>query len=120
MNLIDMSREERYAMMRKRHSFLNLMVKSYTSLEEFAKEKDEWFAILGIELTLGTNAISLYMQLDYDEHETYYIIPDDDGQLTVSEVVSWQDPYCFNDDINIFTEESVDEEEILTSIHTAQ
>jgi len=43
-----------------------------------------------------------------------------DGQLTVSEVVSWQDPYCFNDDINIFTEESVDEEEILTSIHTAQ
>lgn len=47
MNLIDMSREERYAMMRKRHSFLNLMVKSYTSLEEFAKEKDEWFAILG-------------------------------------------------------------------------
>ena len=120
MDLTDMTFEERYAMMRKRHSFLNLMVKSYTSLEEFAKEKDEWFAMLGVELTLGTNSISLYMQLDYDEYETYYIIPGNDGKLTVSEVVSWQDPYCFNDDINIFTEESVDEEEILTSIHTAQ
>lgn len=118
MDLTDMPREERYAMMRKRHAFLCAMVKSYTSLEEFAKEKDEWFAMLGVELTLGANAASLYMQLDYEEYETYYIIPGKDGQLTVSEVISWQDPYCYNDDINIFTEESVEEDEILTSIHT--
>ena len=29
-------------------------------------------------------------------------------------VISWQDPYCYNDDINIFSEESVEEDEILT------
>lgn len=118
MDLTDMSREERYAMMRKRHAFFYAMVKSYTSLKEFAKEKDEWFAMMGVELTLGSNVISLYMQLDYGEYETYYIIPGKDGRLTVSEVISWQDPYCYNDDINIFTEESVKEDEILTSIHT--
>lgn len=118
MDLIDMTREERYVMMRKRHAFLCDMVKSYTSLEEFAKEKDEWFAMLGVELTLGAHAVSLYMQLDYGEYETYYIIPGKDGRLTVSEVISWQDPYCYNDDINIFTEESVAVDDILTSIHT--
>lgn len=118
MDLTDMPWEERYAMMRKRHAFINAMVKPYTSLEEFAKDKDEWFAMLGVELTLGSNAISLYMQLDYGEYETYYIISGKDGRLTVSEVISWQDSYCYNDDINIFTEESVEEDEILTSIHT--
>ena len=117
MDLTNMTREERYALMRKRHAFLCAMVKFYTSLEEFAKEKDEWFAMLGVELTLGSNAISLYMQFDYGEYETYYIIPAKDGRPTVSEVISWQDPYCYNDDINIFTEESVEEDEILTSIH---
>lgn len=115
MDLIDMTREERYVMMRKRHAFLCDMVKSYTSLEEFAKEKDEWFAMLGVELTLGANAVSLYMQLDYGDYETYYIIPGNDDKLTVSEVISWQDPYCYNDNINIFPEESVEEDE--TSIH---
>lgn len=115
--MTDMTFAERFDMMRKRHAFLNAMVKPYTSLDEFAKEKDEWFAMLGVELTLGSNVISLYMQLDYGDYETYYIIPGKDGRLTVSEVISWQDPYCYNDDINIFSRESVDKEEILTSIH---
>lgn len=118
MDLTNMTREERYAMMRKRHAFLCAMVRPYTSLEEFAKEKDEWFAMLGVELRLGSNVISLYMSLDYDDYETYYVIPGKDGRLTISEVISWQDPYCYNDDINIFSEESVEEDEILTSIHT--
>lgn len=39
MNLIDMPREERYAMMRKHHSFLNVMVKSYTSLKNRLMKK---------------------------------------------------------------------------------
>lgn len=117
MDLTNMTREERYAMMRKRHAILCAMVRPYTSLEEFAKEKDEWFAMLGVELRLGSNVISLYMSLDYDDYETYYVIPGKDGRLTISEVISWQDPYCYNDDINIFTEESVEEDEIATSIH---
>ena len=37
--------------------------------------------------------------------------------LTISEVIWWEHPYCFNDVMNIFTEESVEEEDILTSIH---
>ena len=111
-----MTTDERYAMMRKRHAFLHEIAKQYTSLETFAKERDEWFAIRGIELTLHQKCISLYMSLGYDEYETYYIISGNKEQLAASEVVGWQDPYCFNGVINIFTVESVDEEEILTSI----
>lgn len=104
-------------MMRKRHLYLNEIAQPYISLDDFAKEKDEWFAITGIELTHCGKYISLYMPFGVDEYETYHVIPGKDGHLTISEVIWWQDPYCFNDLINIFTRESVDEEEILTSIH---
>ena len=117
MDLVDMTTEDRYDMMRKRHAFLHETVGQYTSLETFANERDEWFAIRGIELTLYQKCITLYMSLGYDEYETYYIISGDNGQLAVSEVVGWQDPCCFNDLINIFTGESVDNDDILTSIH---
>lgn len=117
MDLVDMTTEERYDMMRKRHAFLNETARQYTSLETFANDRDEWFAIRGIELTLYQKCITLYMSLGYDEYETYYIISGDNGQLAVSEVVGWQDPCCFNDLINIFTGESVDDDDILTSIH---
>lgn len=39
------------------------------------------------------------------------------GYWIISKVNWWQDPYCFNDVINIFTRESVGEEDISTSIH---
>lgn len=117
MDLIDMSFEERYSMMRKRHAYLNEVAKQYTSLDDLAKEKDEWFAVVGIQLTHREKYISLYISLGYDEYETYHVVPAEDGLLAVSEVIWWQDPACFNDVINIFTEKSVEEEEILTSIH---
>lgn len=117
MDLTDMTFEERYAMMRKRHAFLHEIAKQYSSLASFAKERDEWFAIRGIELTLYQKCVTLYMSLSYDEYETYYIISGDNGQLAASEVVGWQDPCCFNDLINIFTGESVDDDDILTSIY---
>lgn len=117
MDLVDMTTDLRYDMMRKRHAFLNEIAKQYSSLETFARERDEWFAIRGIELTFHHKCISLYISLGYDEYETYYIIPGKDEKLNASEVIGWQDPYCFNDVINIFTGESVDEEKILTSIH---
>ena len=112
-----MTNQERFALMRKRHKFLHDMAKVYPSLEQFAKDKDEWFALVGDELTLHHNLISIDMWLDYSEYETYYIIPDGNGHLTVSEVISWQDDYCANSTINIFTLEGVDDEEILSSIH---
>ncbi len=117
MDLVDMTTEERYDMMRKRHVFFHEIARQYTSLETFANERDEWFAIRGIELTLHKNCISLYISLGYDEYETYFIIYRKDGKLDASEIVGWQDVCCCNDLINIFTGESVGEEEILTSIH---
>ena len=117
MDLTDMTFAERFDMMRKRHAFLHEIATQYSSLEAFATERDEWFAVRGIELTLCEKFISLYIPLGFNEYETYHIITVKDRSLDVSEVIWWQDPYCFNDVINIFTRESVDEKEILTSIH---
>lgn len=117
MDLTDMTFAERFDMMRKRHAFLHEIAIQYSSLEAFARERDEWFAVRGIDLTLCEKYISLYIPLGFNEYETYHVITGKDGLLDISEVIWWQDPYCFNDVINIFTRESVGEEEILTSIH---
>lgn len=109
MNIIDnLTTEERYAMMRKRHAFLSETVKGYTSLEDYARDKEEWFAILGIELSLGDKCISLWMQLDYYNYEEYFIEPTTNGNLAVSTEIWWQDDMCCNSILNIFTEECVD------------
>lgn len=115
--MTDMTFEERYAMMRKRHAFLQEIATQYSSLEAFANERDEWFAVRGIELTLCKKFISLFIPLGFNEYETYHVIKGKDGLLDISEVIWWQDPYCFNNVINIFTRESLGEEEILTAIH---
>ena len=54
----------------------------------------------------------------------YFVIPGNDGNLTVSEIVQWQNNYCANTYVNPFeaTENpnagfEVDEEDILTAIH---
>ncbi len=117
MDLTDMTFEERYAMMRKRHAFLHEIATQYSSLEAFASERDEWFAVRGIELTFCEKYISLYIQLDYTEYEEYYVIPGKDGHLTISEVIMWQDECCANTYLNIFDLSYPDEEDILTSIH---
>ncbi|WP_276684363.1 hypothetical protein [Duncaniella muris] len=41
MDLIAMNNAERFNWMRKRRAFLNDIVKSYTSLDDFAKDKEE-------------------------------------------------------------------------------
>lgn len=117
MDLTDMTFEERYAMMRKRHAFLHEIATQYSTLEAFASERDEWFAVRGIELTLSEKYISLYIPLGFNEYETYHVIIGKDWLLDVSEVIWWQNLYCFKNLINIFTRESVDKKEILTSIH---
>lgn len=112
-----MSNNERFALMKERHKLLHEMSKQYTSLEDFAKDKDEWFSLMGDVLTLHKNFISIDMWLDYGEYETYYVIQDGKGHLTVSEIISWQDDCCANSIMNIFTLKGADEEEILTAIH---
>ena len=52
---------ERFDMIRKRHAFLHGIATQYSSLETFAMEKDEWFAVRGIKLTLCEKYISLYI-----------------------------------------------------------
>ena len=117
MDLTDMTFAERLDMMRKRHAFLREIATQYSSLEAFANERDEWFAVRGIELTLCEKYISLYIQLDYTKYEEYYVIPGKDGHLTISEVIMWQDECCANTYLNIFDLSYPDEEDILTSIH---
>lgn len=117
MDVACMPYEERYEMMRKRHAFLCDIVKPYSSLVELAHDKDEWFAMLGIEMYPCEKYIALYIQLDYTEYEEYFIIPGKDGHLTVSEVIMWQDECCANTYLNIFDLSYPDEGDILTAIH---
>lgn len=102
MDLVCMAEEERIAMMRKRHAFFSEMVKGYTDLHTFFVEKDERFAIMGMELTESDNHLQIYIQLDFTEYEYYYIDKDKDGRLAVRNTVSW-DEYCACADIDIFS-----------------
>lgn len=95
----------------------NNIVEPYTSLDEFTNDKEEWFALLGVDLTKEEKWCYIYMWLDYGEYEIYFVIPGEDGHLTVSEVILWQDDTCANTYLNIFTLQGADTDEIMTSIH---
>lgn len=96
-------RVERIAMMRKRHAFLSEIVKDYETLENFAREKREYFEMMGIEFDLKDSYISLYFNLGYNEYEQYYVEPVKDGGIKVSQFVDWQNEVCANERLNIFT-----------------
>ena len=49
---------------------------------------------------------------DFTEYEQYYIIKSDEGTLTVSDIIMWQDDYCCNSWMNISTGKDADEEDI--------
>lgn len=108
--------QERSAMMRKRHAYFSTLVAPYSSIEEFARDKEEWFALMGMDFSVGEKGASIYIQLDYAEYEQYHIVLDANGKPVVSHVIWWQHPvYCCNEVFNIFTQKSVDEEDIYTS-----
>ena len=119
MDLVAMNNAERVNWMRKRHAFLNNLVSSYTSLDDFTKDKEEWFALLGTDLTRENDYVYIFMWLDYGEYEMYFVIPNTYGHLTISEVILWQDETCANTYFNIFNLFGSDgtDEDILTSIH---
>lgn len=126
MDLTAMSNKDRFEWMRKRHAFLNDIVKPYTSLSELVKDKDEWFALRGIDLTKNDDDgyASIYIWLDYGEYDAYFVIPGKDGHLTISEIVLWQDDCCANTYVNPFNAIKnpyagfgVDDKDILTSLH---
>ena len=109
MNLFE---EDRLEMMRKRQAYFSAIAEEYTSFADFIKAQDIWLAIMGIELTDCGRYVKLYIQLDFTEYEEYYVIMTDDGYLSVSDIVMWNDDVCCTSYIDINTGESSDEESI--------
>ena len=68
--------------------------------------------IEGVDIGCDESYLSLRIQLDYTDYETYHIINGEDGHLTVSDIIWWQDLYCANSILNIQTGDSADEEDI--------
>lgn len=112
-----MNNAERIELMRKRHAFLHDIVSPYNSIDKFVKDKEHWFALLGMDLGLHNGYAYIDMWLDYGEYEMYFVIPGNDGNLTVSGVILWQDDTCANTYLNIFSLHGAEENKILTSIH---
>ena len=110
-------RKESIAKMHERHSFLSDIVKEYTNLEDFAREKSGFFEMMGVEVGSGEKCVSLYFQLDYNEYEQYFVIPTGDGKLAVSHVIWWQNEVCANEILNIFTGERYDDDDAIYTNH---
>lgn len=105
--------EKRLDMMRKRQAYFSAVAEEYESFEEFIRTQKDWLEIFGIELSQDDKSyLSLRIQLDYTDYETYHIINGEDGHLAVSDIIWWQDLYCANSIMNIQTGESADEEDI--------
>lgn len=109
MNLLKIDRLE---MMRKRQAYFSAVAEEYTSFADFINAQDMWLAIMGIELTDCGRYLKLYIQLDFAEYEEYYVIITDDGHMSVSDIVMWNDDVCCTSYINVSTGESADEESI--------
>ncbi len=105
--------EKRLEIMRKRQAYFSAVAEEYESFDEFIRTQKDWFEIFGIELSKDNESyLSLRIQLDYYDYETYHIVNGDNGYLTVSDIIWWQDLYCANSLMNIQTGESADEEDI--------
>ena len=118
MELTSLTFEERLTLMRKRYEYFSRLVGASSSFDDFIKEYDEQLAIGGIELSLQCQCIFLYVPLGFSDYEGYHIIQTIDGGLIVSPVIAWQNNYCANDYLNIFTGKSVEEDEIFSTCIT--
>lgn len=105
--------EKRLEMMRKRQAYFSAVAEEYESFDEFIRTQKDWLEIFGIELSQDNESyISLRIQLDYTDYETYHIINGENGHLTVSDIIWWQDLYCANSLLNISTGEYAEEKDI--------
>ena len=110
---INEAMEERLKMMRERQAYFSAVAEEYETFEEFTKKQKMWLDIMGIELYQENPFyLSLRIQLDYTDYETYHIVKGNDGKLTVSDIIMWQDLYCANSFLNISTGVNADEEDI--------
>lgn len=106
------AKEERIEMIRRRQAYFSAIAEEYSSFEDFIKTQDYWLAIMGIQLTEQTDRLELYIQLDFADYERYYVIKTPEGNLTISEIVEWNDEYCCNSWLKISTGERAYEEDI--------
>lgn len=83
MDLTCMADEQRHDLIQKRIAFIQETLNGYSSLEEYSRDKDEWFAILGINLQRQDDYLSLFFYLDPFEEEVYSVSLTDDGQLII-------------------------------------
>lgn len=105
--------KNRLKMMRKRQAYFSAVAEEYESLSEFIGTQKEWLELFGIELYQDNPAyLSLRIQLDFQDYETYHIVKTNNGKLTVSDIIWWQDLYCANSIMNIQTGEHAGEEDI--------
>lgn len=109
--------KERCDMMKKRHAFLTAMVKPFNDFDAFMIDHGEWCSIVGIDLAKCVKYLEITIHLEGTDYETYFAVPSKEGHLTISEVIRWQDDYCANTYLNIFSLYGAEENEILTSIH---
>ncbi|WP_435869166.1 hypothetical protein [Bacteroides acidifaciens] len=78
-----MNDEQRHEMIQKRVAFIHETLKGYSSLEEYARDREEWFAILGINLQRHYDYLSLFFYLDPFEEEVYSVSLADDGRWII-------------------------------------
>lgn len=109
-------RNERKAMMLKRHAYFSSLAEGCQSLDAFMENYRELFNIWGVDLSLvegeesGRKRISAWMQLDFNEYETYYF-EESGGRVIVSPIISWQNEVCANEDWDIFGGEIPEDDE---------
>ena len=106
-------RAESIAKIHKRYDFLSEIVKEYTNLEDFAREKSEFFEMMGVEVDSGEKYVSLYFQPDYNEYEQYFVVLTGDDKLAVSHIIWWQNEVCANEILYIFTGETCDNDDAI-------
>ncbi|GEM_PF-2689995 len=104
--------EKRLNMMKKRQAYFSAVAEEYSTFDSFIQSSDDWLSIMGIELRVNEKCIDLHIQLDCKEYEDYFIILAEDGMLTVSDIVGWQDEYCCNRLLNIENGKEALEEDV--------
>lgn len=103
---------EIFTKMRERQAYFTAMAEKYASFEAFVEEHGYWLDMVGIKLIEGANYLMLHIQLDCTDYEDYYITYGHNGHLTISNIVGFQDDWCANRLINIFTGEVAEENDI--------
>ena len=104
-------REKSLSKMRQRHAGFMEIVKNYTSFDDFLNDWKDLMTLFGTEVTACSKYVGLYIQIDYTDYEDYTVIMGKDGHLTMSPEVGWQNECCANETTNIFTGESVYDED---------